>query len=166
MCHRTDETALLLGELYRRGGGWKFRAVGQGWASGLAGLATDFGISVDADETSEPVGPAQPGPPDATATRSVTMEKRVAEQAPQLLSLVKAARISLEKRSLGSETARVALVLDVSVSMAELFSTGAVQEFAERALALALQWDDDGEVDVFTVGGTPRARRDGSGERP
>src|SRR5207302_1337357 len=38
-----DETAVLLGELYRRGGGWKFRAVGQGWASGLAGLATDFG---------------------------------------------------------------------------------------------------------------------------
>ncbi len=44
-----DETAVLLGELYRRAGGWKFRAVGQGWASGLAGLATDFGITVDDD---------------------------------------------------------------------------------------------------------------------
>jgi len=44
------ETAFLFGEFYRRGGEWKFRAVGQGYASGLAGLATDFGISVDGDE--------------------------------------------------------------------------------------------------------------------
>ncbi len=43
----TTETALVLGELYRRQGAWKFRAVGQGYDSGLAGLATDFGISVD-----------------------------------------------------------------------------------------------------------------------
>src|SRR3954453_662259 len=41
------ETALLSGEFYRRDGRWKFRAVGQGYASGLAGLATDFGITVD-----------------------------------------------------------------------------------------------------------------------
>ncbi|MFI8339309.1 TerD family protein [Streptomyces sp. NPDC085639] len=50
----TTETALVLGELYRRGGAWKFRAVGQGYASGLAGLATDFGITVD--------DPAPPAP--------------------------------------------------------------------------------------------------------
>ncbi len=159
----SNETAVLLGELYRRGSGWKFRAVGQGWASGLAGLASDFGISVD-DEPAAPAPatvavPAQAAPPAAPppVSRSIDMEKRVAAQAPQLLNLVKAARVSLEKRSLGSETARVALVLDVSASMAELFSTGAVQEFAERALALAVQWDDDGEVDVFTVGAAARS---------
>jgi hypothetical protein len=92
-----------------------------------------------------------PPPAAAAASRSINMEKRVAEQAPQLLNLVKAARVSLEKRELAEETARVALVLDVSASMGELYATGAVQAFAERALALALQWDDDGEVDVFTV---------------
>ncbi|MGW0552389.1 TerD family protein [Streptomyces altiplanensis] len=43
----TTETAFVIGEFYRRGGGWKFRAVGQGYASGLAGLATDFGIAVE-----------------------------------------------------------------------------------------------------------------------
>ncbi|WP_436846899.1 TerD family protein [Streptomyces atratus] len=43
----TVETAFILGELYRRQGAWKFRAVGQGYSSGLEGLATDFGISVD-----------------------------------------------------------------------------------------------------------------------
>lgn len=41
-----NETAMLLGELYLRGDEWKFRAVGQGWESGLAGLVTDFGITV------------------------------------------------------------------------------------------------------------------------
>lgn len=41
------ETAFIGGELYRRQGAWKFRAVGQGYDSGLAGLATDFGITVD-----------------------------------------------------------------------------------------------------------------------
>jgi TerD domain-containing protein len=44
-------TAMVFGELYRHQGGWKFRAVGQGWASGLSGLVTDFGISVE-DESS------------------------------------------------------------------------------------------------------------------
>ncbi|MFI1972347.1 TerD family protein [Streptomyces cinnamoneus] len=43
----TVETAFVLGELYRRQGEWKFRAVGQGYGSGLAGLATDYGITVD-----------------------------------------------------------------------------------------------------------------------
>ncbi|MFD0855247.1 TerD family protein [Actinomadura adrarensis] len=42
----STETAMVFGELYRRGGEWKFRAVGQGYASGLAGIATDFGVHV------------------------------------------------------------------------------------------------------------------------
>ncbi|MGW1887139.1 TerD family protein [Streptomyces sp. NPDC001970] len=40
------ETAMVFGELYRHGAEWKFRAVGQGYASGLAGIAADFGVSV------------------------------------------------------------------------------------------------------------------------
>ncbi|MDX3580329.1 TerD family protein [Streptomyces europaeiscabiei] len=68
-----EETALICGELYRRGGGWKFRALGEGYTNGLEGLATDFGISVDesaadqtatiqtpAPEISAPLPPEQP----------------------------------------------------------------------------------------------------------
>lgn len=40
------ETAMVFGELYRNGGDWKFRAVGQGFAGGLAPLATSFGVNV------------------------------------------------------------------------------------------------------------------------
>jgi hypothetical protein len=49
-----EETALLFGEIYRRGEGWKVRAVGQGWSSGLAGLAQDFGVTVADDAAEEP----------------------------------------------------------------------------------------------------------------
>ncbi|WNZ06504.1 TerD family protein [Streptomyces sp. 11x1] len=52
------ERAVLLMELYRRGETWKLRAIGQGYADGLAGLAIDFGIDV-ADEQAEPVEPPQ-----------------------------------------------------------------------------------------------------------
>ncbi|MBZ3903439.1 TerD family protein [Streptomyces griseiscabiei] len=64
-----EETALICGELYRRGGGWKFRALGEGYANGLQGLATNFGILVDesaaaaaaaADQTATPRTPAAP----------------------------------------------------------------------------------------------------------
>ncbi|MFR9726410.1 TerD family protein [Streptomyces sp. MS19] len=58
----TTETAFVLGELYRRQGAWKFRAVGQGYDSGLAGLATDFGISVDDTPPPAPQA-AAPAPP-------------------------------------------------------------------------------------------------------
>lgn len=48
-----EVSALVFGELYRRAGEWKFRAVGQGYASGLAGLATDFGVDIDDDAAAE-----------------------------------------------------------------------------------------------------------------
>ncbi|MFG1792128.1 TerD family protein [Nocardia sp. NPDC049149] len=40
-------TALMFGEFYRRDGQWRFRAIGQGWDTGLTGLVTEFGVSVD-----------------------------------------------------------------------------------------------------------------------
>ncbi|MEH6794627.1 MAG: AIM24 family protein [Rhodococcus sp. (in: high G+C Gram-positive bacteria)] len=55
-----DESALVCLEFYRRGDQWKIRAVGQGYADGLAGLATAFGISI---ETDEPPAPAEPPSP-------------------------------------------------------------------------------------------------------
>ncbi|MFJ4553829.1 TerD family protein [Streptomyces sp. NPDC088817] len=61
----TVETAFVLGEFYRRQGAWKFRAVGQGYGSGLEGLATDFGITVDE--------PQHTPPPPAPATRAPGM---------------------------------------------------------------------------------------------
>ncbi len=152
------ETALVFAEVYRRGAEWKVRAVGQGYTNGLAGMATDVGVSVD-DEPASAATPAAapPSPPAAPPVsmekrRLVDLEKKLATQAPQLLSLVKTAGVSLEKRGLGEHTARVALVLDISGSMAALYRAGAVQRLAERVLALGLRFDDDGVVDVFLFG--------------
>jgi stress response protein SCP2 len=64
------ETALLCGELYRRDGGWKFRAIGQGYESGLVGLATDFGIVVDADAEEGDGKPAEGLPGTDTPTQA------------------------------------------------------------------------------------------------
>ncbi|WP_306329583.1 TerD family protein [Streptomyces venezuelae] len=54
-----DETAMVLAELYRRAGGWKFRAVGQGYADGLTGLAADHGV-----ETGQEPEDTRPEPED------------------------------------------------------------------------------------------------------
>ncbi|WP_432588423.1 TerD family protein [Streptomyces sp. HD1123-B1] len=70
------ETALICGELYRRKDTWKFRALGQGYESGLVGLATEYGISVDdgegggaASAPAEPDGPeSATEPPPASTT--------------------------------------------------------------------------------------------------
>ncbi|MDN3020506.1 TerD family protein [Streptomyces sp. S.PB5] len=68
-----QETALICGELYRRGEGWKFRALGEGYLDGLQGLASDYGIVVDESEAAaeEPAPlsePSQPLPPEQPAT--------------------------------------------------------------------------------------------------
>lgn len=68
----TVETAFVLGEFYRRQGAWKFRAVGQGYDSGLEGLATDFGITVDVPR--HPAAPFAPAAPPARPSK-VTLTK-------------------------------------------------------------------------------------------
>ncbi|GHC56530.1 TerD family protein [Streptomyces cinnamoneus] len=56
------ETALLVVEVYRRNGAWKVRAVGQGYANGLAGIATDFGVSVEEPAATPVAAPPVPAP--------------------------------------------------------------------------------------------------------
>ncbi|CAL9365746.1 TerD family protein [Streptomyces sp. enrichment culture] len=68
----TTETAFVLGEFYRRQGAWKFRAVGQGYSSGLEGLATDYGITVDEPQhAAPPAAPVAPPAPPVTPTVTV-----------------------------------------------------------------------------------------------
>lgn len=65
------ETALLVVELYRRGDAWKVRAVGQGYANGLGGIASDFGVNVEEPApAAAPAAPAAPPAPVAPAAPS------------------------------------------------------------------------------------------------
>ncbi|GGU86029.1 resistance protein [Streptomyces litmocidini] len=66
----STETAFVLGEFYRRDGGWKFRAVGQGYDSGLVGLAEDYGVVGGDPEPApddEPASDDEPAPDDESA---------------------------------------------------------------------------------------------------
>ncbi|MEW2550256.1 VWA domain-containing protein [Streptomyces zhihengii] len=181
----TTETAFVSGELYRRSGQWKFRAVGQGYASGLAGLATDFGITVDDDApaatpapvpapaaspapapapaappapTAPPVpqaAPAAPSPP-AGAPRLTKGEERLPVDMRKRLSLRKEqVAVSLRKHGAAGARARVILVLDASGSMAGLYSKGVVADVVERMAAVAAQLDDDGEMQAWTFASHP-----------
>ncbi|MEJ1196308.1 MULTISPECIES: TerD family protein [unclassified Streptomyces] len=77
-----QETALICGELYRRGEGWKFRALGEGYSNGLKGLATDFGISVDESEgADDPVSAPRPEPVPHTPAQSTPVQSTPAPPA-------------------------------------------------------------------------------------
>ncbi|MFE6864705.1 TerD family protein [Nocardia sp. NPDC057668] len=70
--------AMMFGEFYRREGAWRFRAVGQGWSVGLAGLVAEFGVRVDDPATP---GPVTPGPANGgLATRAGSAQRSAATQ--------------------------------------------------------------------------------------
>ncbi|MBK0371811.1 MULTISPECIES: TerD family protein [unclassified Streptomyces] len=77
------ETALVVIEVYRRNGAWKARAVGQGYANGLAGIATDFGVTVEEPAAPAPqTAPAPPAPAPAPAPAAAPVDPRIAPPAP------------------------------------------------------------------------------------
>lgn len=135
------ERAVMLGEFYRKDGTWRFAANGQGFNGGLDALVRHFGGSV-----------AEPSALPSAPSARISLEKRIEKEAPQLVSLVKHAAVSLEKVGLSTHRAKVCLCLDISASMVELYRKGLVQSFAERILALGCRFDDDGEIDVFLFG--------------
>ncbi|MFF8828828.1 TerD family protein [Streptomyces sp. NPDC015131] len=141
------ETALVVVEIYLRNGAWKVRAVGQGYANGLAGIATDFGVSVDEEpaqaapapapaapaappappappvaQTAPPAPPAAPAAPPAPAPGAgkINLDKgRVSLQKNQTVSLVKGGRplLSQVKMGLGWEPAYRGKDIDLDASV-------------------------------------------------
>ncbi|MBM9622295.1 TerD family protein [Streptomyces zhihengii] len=140
------ETALVIVEIYRRNGVWKARAVGQGYADGLAGIATDFGVSVDEEPAAAPAPvqpapvapapvrpapvadprvpaapPAPPAPPaPAPGAGKINLDKgRVSLQKNQTVSLVKGGRplLSQVKMGLGWEPAFRGKDIDLDASV-------------------------------------------------
>lgn len=161
-----SETALILGECYRRSGVWKFRFVGQGFNGGLKPLSEHYGVEIADDDADVAPAPAATttttAPPAAAVPTAPTLslakerQQRLLEKAekkqPRMAKLIKQAGISLEKRGLAEARYRVCLVLDISASMDQEYLKGSVQKLAERALALAARLDDDGEVEVYLFG--------------
>ncbi|MFE7445075.1 TerD family protein [Streptomyces chartreusis] len=140
------ETALVVVEIYLRNGAWKARAVGQGYANGLAGIATDFGVTVEepapaaapvappqptmqppaappAPPVSAPVtppAPAAPPAPPAPGAGKINLDKgRVSLQKNQTVSLMKGGRplLSQVQMGLGWEPAYRGKDIDLDASV-------------------------------------------------
>ncbi|MFB8027193.1 TerD family protein [Streptomyces sp. NPDC056465] len=93
----TVETAFILGELYLRQGAWKFRAVGQGYDTGLAGLATDFGISVDEPQQVPPA--PQPARAPQPPARPAPQAAPAPPPAPPVVQAVRLTKVTLTKEA-------------------------------------------------------------------
>ncbi|SEM14832.1 TerD family protein [Streptacidiphilus jiangxiensis] len=76
--------ALLCGELYRRSGAWKFRAIGHGYTAGLAALAQDFGVTVEEEESEE--SEENEGSTEGAESRERANSRESAEQGPDSAS--------------------------------------------------------------------------------
>jgi tellurite resistance protein TerA len=88
------ETALILGEFYRRQGEWKFRCVAQGFAGGLEPLAQHFGVEVAAPAPAAPTPTPTPAPvpaPAAAPKPSVSLSKITLDKTRSSISLEKTA---------------------------------------------------------------------------
>ncbi|MFD9032343.1 TerD family protein [Streptomyces sp. NPDC059567] len=106
------ETAFVLGALYRRQGEWKFRAVGQGYGSGLEGLATDFGITVEEPELPaavEPPAPVVVGESPALAKVAEPPAEAVVARQPAAAVAAPTANVSLTKITLTKDSPTVSL---------------------------------------------------------
>lgn len=97
------ETALICWELYRRAGQWKVRAVGQGYADGLAGLITRHGVDVDAPEPTPPTadlsedGPIEPLDPHHIAERFTMIMEDAARTTAALIAARQFAEARLDQ---------------------------------------------------------------------
>ena len=106
-------TAVLV-EVYRRGGGWRVRAVGQGWAAGLAGLAREYGVNVDDEEPDQPAAPTVPTLPETNLEPVQSELERLTRRRETLLQEVKALeRQAREARESIVETDELRLLQEV-----------------------------------------------------
>ncbi|MCO5306698.1 MAG: TerD family protein [Microthrixaceae bacterium] len=123
-----NETALLCAEVYRRNGAWKLRAIGQGFNSGLAGIAITYGVDIADDEPDQAPPPAPPNAapaPQPTGSVStpnltkLTLQKSTVSLAKrQTVSLVKDSGPALRKVQvgLGWDPARQGRNIDLDAS--------------------------------------------------
>lgn len=91
------ETALIVGELYRRNGEWKFRALGQGFVGGLAPLARQYGVDVADDPDIAQAAPPAPAPRPA-APAAVPPRPAIPVVVPPPAKPIRLEKLTLEKK--------------------------------------------------------------------
>lgn len=150
----SEETAVEFGRFYRKDGTWRFQAVGQGYKQGLQSFVDKYYVEIKhTEKKAEPTLPKLPTPEHGNKNlKAIMLEKKLEEKAPHIFDLVKKVDISLAKANLTNHQAKVALCLDISLSMTSLYNSGKIQRLAEKILALGCRFDDDGSIDIFLFG--------------
>jgi stress response protein SCP2 len=113
------ETALVIVEVYLRNGAWKARAVGQGYANGLAGIATDFGVSVEepAAPAAQPVAPPAPAMQTPVAPPTRPLDPRVTTPPPPAAPPAPPAAAAPGTGKINLDKGRVSLQKNQTVSL-------------------------------------------------
>lgn len=165
-----QEKAIITAEIYLKDS-WRINVVARGFNGGLADLLRAYGGEEASEQPSAPVPtyvppvkntvsmplmpeltPISPQSVPKSDTGKVSLEKKIETKAPQLVSLVKPLKVELDKRKLNTVKARVALVMDMSGSMMKQYTNGTVQEIINKILPIAVQFDEDGELDFWYFG--------------
>ncbi len=141
--HFNRVKGVILFEVYRRNGEWKISAISGGFNGGLADLLTYYGGEEVKEDTVKQ---------EEVSIQRVSLEKRLEEKAPQLVSLAKPLKISLEKNNLLNVKAQVVLLMDISGSMGRNFTSGMVQRVVNKVVPLAMEFDDNEEFDFIYFG--------------
>jgi len=158
------ENAFIIAEVYKRNGAWKVRHVAQGFVNGLKGIATAFGVPIADDEpaatTATPAAASTTAAPAAATATTAPAPKKVnlskvdqvtadlEKKGSRLISLQKAAAVSLKKNKLDGVKARVIMVLDASGSTHRMWPK-TMQAATDRLATVALNLDDNGELEFW-----------------
>ena len=171
----SQEKAITSFEIYRKNG-WRINVIAKGFNGGLDSLLEFYGGENSDKKEVKPIPPPVVQSQIQSAVKpqirpeikpiikqeepivKISLEKKIQEKAPKLISLVKPLVVELKKRNLEDITARVALVLDISGSMYVSYSNGTVQAIVNKILPIAVQFDDDGEFDFWYYGSTCQRR--------
>lgn len=146
----TKETAIIAVEIYKHNNEWKLQATGNGFNSGLPAIIEQYGsdaVKVQ-DEAPQPVKSTVSNPSPSSNTNNnfvppVIIKKELNNEDKQRIDTLR------EINSASGQKAQVVVALDLSYSMSMILKNGILEETFNRLLPLAMQFDDDGSIDMF-----------------
>ncbi|MFN8576593.1 MAG: VWA domain-containing protein [Candidatus Sericytochromatia bacterium] len=158
----TRETAVILIEIYKHNNEWKLQATGNGFNSGLSAILKEYGSEKVQVQDNEPINSID-NLQKVEIKHNIIEDQTINNRGVSLsknpvgnIDFVKKhherfnlAKKEVETIGLNNLKANVVLVMDISASMTFLFSKGVVQDTFDRILPLAMQFDNDGIIDVW-----------------
>ncbi len=156
----TKETAVILIEIYKHNNEWKLQATGNGFNSGLAAILKEYGseaVQVQEDAAPAPTPTPTPSqqpksdftPPKVSSRPSSKVPVGSPEFIKEYNERLNLINQQLSGLSLSNQKAQVVVALDLSCSMGIMLRNGTIQDAFDRIIPLAIQVDDDGNLDVF-----------------